>query len=368
MAREGRFTLFGFDTPEQVRARIGRTIGQNAQAAAGMAPGRGQVSLASTIGQMIPHLFLDTKEEKLAESRSSAMQNAFERSKGKPTEYYKYLAENLSTVGDQQGAIQALEQFRGIRSQQAAAEFAERELAVKEKRIDERTRMQSEKLELAKENLQLEAELGRAKAEVDRLVNLSQIDINNQKVKNMQASIEEMETKMAQNAEKLRQADEKLDIYRDREATRKFDAQTRRMKVKADERLDKMKLMGKESKSRAKLIDKSFDDYSRVTQKKDFLKFAKTLVEDDPELGSFFSDVDEDVMANLIRGEVQQAIGEARIRGDENFRYNDAVIQAVYDAAQKYTQQGENIIGIERPEPKLEEPRTVGGYEILEVN
>lgn len=346
---ESQFTLFGQPSPEEVRQRIGRTAAEDALSLASVPRGRMGVAVAGLLGPAIKQAFGQKDPQvQLAEKRSEAMRNAYDRSSGSSIDYYRYLADNLNAVDDPQGAMQALEQYRQLAAGKAATQFAARKLDIEEKKLSEKTRLQSEKLALQGEQLDLKAELGRKESEIKRLTAESSSNLNSAKVKKLQADIEALDTKMAQQAEALRQKDDQIEILRHAQATREFDAQTRRMKLKSDERIAQLRNSNVSGKAAQKILGTALDGYEKATLKKNFVDFAKELVKDNPELGSFFADVDKETMSQLIRGEVLQAIGDARVRGDTGFNYNQAVEQSVLRAAQKYTAKGENPVGIER--------------------
>jgi len=348
---EDRFTLFGMQSPEDVRRSIGRTATSDALNFASLPKGRAGVAVANILPKVLGKaLGIDTQEDKMAQARTDSMKNAFDRSKGKPTDYYKFLAQNLNSVGDTQGSMQALEKYRSIQAAQAAGEFKARELDIKEKKGSELFLVRSEANRIKEEQIETSAELDRANTEIKRLLADSTTDLNSQKVKNLQAKVIEMDDKLAQSAERLRQADDRIVIERDRAATLQFDATTRRMKLKTDEKLAKLKATGISNKADEKRMNIVFNDFSKIVQKKSYDKFLADVIESSDEFGGFFSNVDPDVLSTLTRNAVQQKISEARVNKNVDFNLNEATEQAIREVAATFVSEQPGVIGGTNPE------------------
>lgn len=355
---EGRFTLFGGQSPEDVRKSIGRTAAEDALSLAGVPRGRMGVAVA---GLMAPFIQKTMGEKdpavELEENRQQSSINAFARSKGNTAEYWKILSQNLNDLGDAQGAAQALGQFQELAQQHTKNEQEKRRLDITEKKNTESYLVKQDAIRFKEEALELKGELGRLKAEKDRLLAESTANLNGAKVKGLQAKIDNMEVEQKQNAVKLRQADDRITLLTDREATRKYDAKTRRMKLASDETMTRLRVSGATGKQAQKMFGQAMKGYEKAVQKNQFMDFAKELVKDDFDLAGL-GGIDEAAFSELVKGEVLQSIGNATINLDTAFNYNDAVVNAFHSAIAKFTTSQPGAVFGENVELNVEQRRT----------
>lgn len=129
MAGEKGFTLFGMPTPEEIRARIGRTgREEDLSIAASLAPGRGIVFNALQagrgLGNLIGSALGENTEEAALINKMNTMQGIFsqaaEASQGDELAYMQNVAQGLMDAGMYNEASQAIErvsELQKIRSE-----------------------------------------------------------------------------------------------------------------------------------------------------------------------------------------------------------------------------------------------------------
>lgn len=127
MARESRQTLFGFETPEDVRARIGRTGQEQDMAAAMMPAGRGMVRNAAAAGRSLggaiqEKLFGPNPEVAKAEQIQQIMQARQVDSKD-PVSYFGGVAEDLYKAGHINEAMQAIQKRQEFMESQSNIDY-----------------------------------------------------------------------------------------------------------------------------------------------------------------------------------------------------------------------------------------------------
>lgn len=347
MADKDKFNLFGL-TEKQVGQRKVQDAIAFGQQFAGGGPGRGKVALAASLPGLLGAIFDVGGDKAAARARQDALKSAFESSKDDPDNYYAHVAEALNNIGDSQGAMLALEKFKIDKRKK-------RELDIDEKKVDERSRLKGEQIDLKRELAQMEDDRRRNLAEIE---DLRKREIAGEDVR---VKLKKMENDMAKHADKMAILENKNEILKDkndilriRAGTAQFDAETRRMKLGIDKEIAELKAIQKEkgklSDAQNKRLQKNYDSYEKFVRSKDLGEVVAKMVDDHPEAGSFFSGVDDKQVAKLIQAEMLDKIAKARIGNVDDFDFDRQLLQTGEDILRRWTTEGENMLGIDRPE------------------
>ena len=361
---EDQFSLFGGETPEQIRRRIMGEAAGAGQSLAGNAPGRGVVSLAGSLPGMLSGILDLGGQQKKARQRQEALSFAFDVAKDDPDNYYVHIAEALNEVGDVNGALAAMEKHKKHK-------LKRRELAIDEKKIDEKSRLQSEKLSLQEKLAEAKDQQRRDLAELE---DLRKRELAGEDVK---VDMLKIENDMKKHQSKMRLMEDKNDILRERvdvlrirAGTGRYDAETRRMKLKNDKDIAALRAAQKEkgrlSNAEMKKLNKTYDSYEKFVRSKDLGEVVAKMVEDHPEAGGFFSGVDDKQMAKLIQGEMLDKIAKARAGNVDDFDFDRLLLETGDEMLKRWTTEGDAMFGaVTRPE--MNTPMTPDGEEDLDA-
>ena len=132
--------LFDFETPEQVRARIGKTGAEQDLTLAALEPAQRANLGGATAGRLFAQALqgamgYESPEVKRARDIQTAMQSANVEAEGDLGKFYKNLATSLKDSGYVAESFQALQAMQAYNAQQAKAAREEREVTVKEEEL-----------------------------------------------------------------------------------------------------------------------------------------------------------------------------------------------------------------------------------------